>query len=78
MVNHLIDPETGGPVDGPWRTASVIAATCVDANTVATAAIVRGPFALDWLAGLGLAARLVDNSGDVYRVGPWPRPARAA
>ena len=77
-LHHLIDPQTGLPVDGPWRTATVIAGTCVDANTAATAAIVRGDYALDWLAGVGLAARMVDTRGDVYRIGPWPSAARVA
>jgi thiamine biosynthesis lipoprotein len=77
-LHHLIDPQTGAPVDSPWRTVSVIAATCVDANTAATAAIIRGASAPGWLDGLGLAARLVGTSGDVHHVGPWPSPIGAA
>jgi thiamine biosynthesis lipoprotein len=46
-LHHLIDPRTGAPVESPWRTATVVAATCVDANTAATAAIVLGDAALD-------------------------------
>ncbi len=77
-VHHLIDPRTGGPVDGPWRTASVVADTCVDANTAATAAIVLGVEAVPWLEAACLPARLVDRSGDVTRVGSWPAPAAAS
>jgi len=77
-LHHLIDPLTGVPVDSPWRTASVVAATCVDANTAATAAIVRGASAPDWLAGFGLAARLVGTAGDVHRLGSWPAASVAA
>ena len=77
-LHHLIDPLTGVPVDSPWRTASVVAATCVDANTAATAAIVRGASAPEWLAGLGLAARLVGTAGDVHRIGTWPAASEAA
>jgi thiamine biosynthesis lipoprotein len=76
--HHLIDPRTGLPTDSPWRTASVVAATCVDANTAATAAIVRGASAVPWLEGLGLAARLVSTMGEVVRVGGWPAPAEGA
>jgi thiamine biosynthesis lipoprotein len=76
--HHLIDPQTGGPVDSPWRTVSVVAANCVDANTAATAAIIRGASGLEWLDSLGLAARLVATNGDVHRVGRWPGAARAA
>jgi thiamine biosynthesis lipoprotein ApbE len=72
VLHHLIDPRTGLPADGPWRTVSVAAATCVDANITATAAIVMGNAALDWLATLGLAARLVANDGEIVRVGGWP------
>jgi thiamine biosynthesis lipoprotein ApbE len=74
-LHHLVDPRTGLPADGPWRTASVVAANCVDANTAATGAIVRGASAVPWLEGLGLAARLVSNAGDVVRLGGWPAPA---
>ena len=77
-LHHLIDPLTGGSVDSPWRTASVAAASCVDANTAATAAIIRGASAPEWLGGLGLAARLVGTNGDVRRIGPWPSTAGAA
>ena len=48
-LHHIIDPATGLPADGPWRTVSVVAGTCVDANIAATAAIVRGGSATAWL-----------------------------
>jgi len=72
VLHHIIDPRTGVPASGPWRTASVIAETCVDANAAATAAIVLGAPAADWLAGLGLSARLVSTGGEVQCVGDWP------
>lgn len=75
VVHHLIDPRTGLPARSPWRTATVAAATCVDANAAATAAIIRGADAPSWLAGLGLAARLVSVAGEIVRVGAWPVPA---
>jgi thiamine biosynthesis lipoprotein len=77
-LHHLIDPQTGVSVESPWRTASVVAATCVDANMAATAAIVRGESAPEWLDGLKLAARLVGTTGDVRRIGSWPDATRAA
>jgi len=77
FVHHIIDPRTGLPSDGPWRTASVIAATCVDANIAATAAIVLGVDAIRWLSTTGLPARLVSMDGDVVRVGGWPEPAES-
>jgi thiamine biosynthesis lipoprotein ApbE len=74
-LHHLVDPRTGGPVESPWRTASVVAATCVDANIAATAAIVMGATAIPWLEAAGLAARLVATDGLIVRVGDWPEPA---
>ena len=71
-VHHLIDPATGRPVDGPWRTVSVTAGSCVDANTASTAAIVLGHDAPDWLAAYRLPARLVSHDGTVTYVAGWP------
>ena len=48
------------------------AATCVDANTAATAAIVLGDAAIDWLTAQALPARLVGADGSIVRVGGWP------
>ena len=77
-LHHIIDPATGLPAIGPWRTVSVVAGNCVDANIAATAAIVRGVTATAWLESAGLPARLVDRSGDVRRVGGWPSPSAQA
>lgn len=71
-VHHLVDPWTGRPAGGPWRTVSVAAATCLDANVAATAAVVLGERALGWLAERRLPARLVEQNGTVRTVGPWP------
>ncbi len=71
-MHHIIDPDTGAPVRGTWRTVSVAAANCVDANTAATAALVRARAASDWLDRLGLPARLVGQDGEVTTVGGWP------
>jgi thiamine biosynthesis lipoprotein ApbE len=72
--HHIVDPATGAPAGGPWRSVSVVAATCVDANAAATSAIVRGRTAVPWLERLGLPARLVSTAGDVTRVAGWPTP----
>jgi thiamine biosynthesis lipoprotein len=50
----------------------VAAATCVDANTASTAAILRSERAPAWLAGLGLPARLVRHDGTAEIVAGWP------
>jgi thiamine biosynthesis lipoprotein len=77
QLHHLVDPATGRPAPVVWRTVSVAAATCVDANTAATAAIIRGERAPAWLDALGLPARLVRPGGSVLRVGGWPEPKHA-
>ena len=74
VMHHIIDPATGLPADTCWRTASVVAATCVDANIASTAAIVMGRKAISWLEGNRLPARLVDLTGGVLRIGGWPEP----
>jgi thiamine biosynthesis lipoprotein ApbE len=70
--HHIIDPATGAPVVRTWRTASVAAQTCLDANIASTAALVRASCAPAWLEQLGLPARLVSNEGVVRLVSDWP------
>jgi thiamine biosynthesis lipoprotein ApbE len=71
-MHHIIDPGTGLPVRETWRTVSVAATSCTDANIAATAALVRAARAPEWLAEVGLPARLVDDGGAVTTVGEWP------
>ncbi len=72
FVHHILDPRTGRAADTVWRTVSVAAQTCFAANTVSTAAIVRGHRAPDWIRALGLPARLVDCGRAVHTMGGWP------
>ena len=72
MLHHIVDPRTGWPADGPWRTVSVAAATCADANAATTAAIVAGQQAVWWLTREGLPARLVGQDGEIRCLGGWP------
>ncbi len=71
-AHHLIDPRTGAPADGPWRTATVAAASALDANVASTAAVILGADAEDWLAARRLPARLVARDGTVRAVAGWP------
>jgi FAD:protein FMN transferase len=70
--HHIIDPATGAPVAPSWRTVSVAAERCLDANIAGTAALIRADTAPAWLERLGLPARLVSNGGAVRLVGDWP------
>jgi len=74
-VHHVIDPSTARSAGGRWRTVSVNAASCLDANIAATAAIVRGERALPWLQELRLPSRLVSRDGRVVHLAGWPRDA---
>jgi thiamine biosynthesis lipoprotein len=71
-LHHIIVPATGRPAESCWRTVSVAAASCVDANIASTAAILRGGSASRWLDGLLLPARLVRHDGSTVTVGGWP------
>ena len=73
MLHHIVDPRTGLPAAGPWRTVSVAAANCAEANAASTAAIVAGDRAVAWLARQGLPARLVGRDGSVRFVAGWPQ-----
>ncbi len=70
--HHLIDPSTGLPVDGPWRTVSVAAGSCVDANVASTAAIVLGAEAPAFLRSRHLPSRITAHDGQVTLVAGWP------
>jgi thiamine biosynthesis lipoprotein len=71
-LHHIVAPATGRPAASCWVSATVAAASCVDANTASTAAIIRSGRAPSWLSQLGLPARLVRADGAVVRTGGWP------
>ena len=79
LLHHILDPRTGLPAATPWRTVSVAAGNCLDANTASTAAILLGAKAPAWLTAHGLPARLVPEDGGpiVYTPG-WPEDAETA
>ena len=70
--HHIIDPATSLPADDVWRSVSVAAATCADANIASTAAIIRGESAPSWLTAHALPARLVGRDGDIVHLNGWP------
>lgn len=70
--HHLLDPRSGEPVAGPWRTATTSGASCVTANAASTAALVLGASAPAWLTRRQIPARLVDHEGRVTVVNGWP------
>lgn len=72
QLHHIVDPATGRPAASCWAAVSVAGASCVDANTASTAAIIRSSAAPGWLDSLGMPARLVRADGTVVRTGGWP------
>jgi len=71
-VHHIVDPQTGLPAHEYWSTVTTTAASCVQANAAATAAVVMGEAAADWLEALGIPARLVRTNGPVVCTSYWP------
>jgi thiamine biosynthesis lipoprotein len=71
-THHLVDPHTASPAGSLWRTVSVTAATCLDANIASTASIIRGERALSWLESRRLPSRLIAVDGTVVHVAGWP------
>ena len=76
--HHLIDPRTGEPTNGRWRTVTATGVTCLAANTSTTAAIVMGDRAVGWLNEREIPARLVNTSGRIVRTERWPEPEAAS
>lgn len=72
VMHHILDPRTGVPVASPWRTVSVAAKSCLEANVASTAAIVRGEAAIAWLTERGRPARFVAVDGAVTTLPGWP------
>lgn len=72
IVNHVIDPRTGEPADGPYATATVSGVSCVVANAFATASLLWGDDAPYHVAQAGLSGRLIRRDGAIDYVGGWP------
>ena len=74
ILHHLVDPATGRPAEGPLRTATVAGSNCVDANLLATWALIRGDEATAWLEEHEIPARLIRRDGSLLHLGGWPLP----
>jgi thiamine biosynthesis lipoprotein len=71
LLHHIVDPATGRPAPRVWRTVSVAAFSCLRANTLSTAAIVRGHDAQTLLGDV--PSRLVTPDLRIVHTGGWPR-----
>jgi len=59
-LGHILDPRTGWPVAGAPRSVTVMACSCIEAGTLATLAILRGPLAASFLEEQGVQHWLID------------------
>lgn len=57
-LGHILDPRTGWPVRDAPRSVTVLAATCLEAGTLATLAILAGPEARRFLEDEGVLHEL--------------------
>jgi thiamine biosynthesis lipoprotein len=69
--HHVLDPATGLPVAGCWRSVTALGHSCTAANTATTAALVLGSSATTWLEERGVAALLVDAGGRRHPTSEW-------
>jgi thiamine biosynthesis lipoprotein len=77
-VHHILDPRFGVPAEPVWRSVTVAAPSCLEANAFTTAAVVRGFAAVDWFRRHRISGRFVDGRGRTVVTGGWPAEQRAA
>lgn len=69
--SHIIDPRTGAPVDHATLSATAVAATCLEADALATVLMVMPPAEAMRLAnGQRIPALLIARDGGEYRLQP--------
>lgn len=76
-LHHVLDPRTGFPAPVVWSSVSVAAWTCLQANALSTASLVRGERAVGWLRSIGAPARFLRPDGRGVVVGAWPTEVAA-
>jgi thiamine biosynthesis lipoprotein len=74
LRHHILDPQSGLPATPTWRSVTVAASSCLQANALSTASIVRGFRAVQWLENINIGARFVDLQGRVVATSQWPTP----
>jgi thiamine biosynthesis lipoprotein len=72
--HHILDPRFGLPAVPTWRSVTVASSSCLHANALSTASIVRGFRAVQWLDDLNIGGRFVDLRGRVVTTEQWPSP----
>ncbi|MGI8826737.1 MAG: FAD:protein FMN transferase [Chloroflexota bacterium] len=72
--HHLIDHRTGRPSSSAFRTVTVVAASCVEADVAAKTALLLGEQGMDFLEGKGLHGMAVRHDGSTIATREWPWP----
>lgn len=77
--HHIVDPRTGAVAEPVWSLVTCAAPSCARANAAATAAVVLGDRAPEWLAARNVPARLERRGGGTITTPGWPErePAEA-
>jgi FAD:protein FMN transferase len=70
--HHIVDPATGRSASSGWRTVTVAAGGCVDANVLATWGVIHGPGGAE---RAGCPYRAVTDAGAVRRGNGWQEPS---
>jgi FAD:protein FMN transferase len=73
VAHHIVDPRTGLAACSGWRSVTVAGPSCVEANVLATWAIVCGP--AQGPGAAGMPYRAVRDDGTVVRDNGWPEPS---
>ena len=72
--NHTVDPRTGLASLSPLRAVSVLHASCMQADALATTLWVLGPAdGLAFAQAQDVAARLCEVNGEIHATEPWKR-----
>jgi len=74
-AHDVLDPVVGMPAAEHWRSVSVAAASCVDANIASAASVVMGAASPSWLDAPKIPDRLVARHAEVVTVGGLPAAA---
>jgi thiamine biosynthesis lipoprotein len=70
--NHLIDPRTGRPSASPFRSVTVVAATCAQADVAAKTALLLGEDGIAFLEERGMHGFAVRHDASTAATVLWP------
>lgn len=70
--HHLIDPRTGRSSESPFRTVTVVAVACAQADVAAKTALLMGESGIAFLEERGLHGIAVRRDGSTVSTSRWP------